>query len=147
IFRTFSKVYGLAGMRVGYALGGPGSEALLERIAPPLGVSTPSQYGALEALRRCSRQAEARRATVLAERAKLLEVLHDLPVDAAPSEATLLWLRAPGLRGPQLAERLRGHGILVAAGAELGDEDHVRVAVQGEVATRRLLDALKLALV
>ena len=45
VFRTFSKAYGLASMRCGYALGGPGSEELIERIAPPLGVSVLAHDG------------------------------------------------------------------------------------------------------
>ena len=54
VFRSFSKAWGLAGLRVGYALGGPGSEELLAELQPDLGVSEISQAGALEALRSCS---------------------------------------------------------------------------------------------
>ena len=54
VFRSFSKAWGLAGLRVGYALGGPGSEDLLAELEPDLGVSEVSQAGALEALRSCS---------------------------------------------------------------------------------------------
>ena len=53
VFRTFSKAWGLAGLRCGYALGGPGSEPLLERLEPELGVNELAQAGALEALRTC----------------------------------------------------------------------------------------------
>ena len=65
VFRTFSKAYGLAGMRCGYAMGGPGSEPLIEQIAPPLGVSELAQAGALEALRKCGPLVARRRETVL----------------------------------------------------------------------------------
>lgn len=51
VVRTFSKAWGLAGLRCGYALGGPGAESLLERLAPPLGLGELAQAGALEALR------------------------------------------------------------------------------------------------
>src|SRR4029077_12647327 len=54
VFRSFSKAWGLAGLRVGYAIGGPGSEDLLAELEPDLGVSEVSQAGALEALRTCS---------------------------------------------------------------------------------------------
>jgi histidinol-phosphate aminotransferase len=145
VFRTFSKAYGLAGLRCGYVLGGPESESLLARLAPPLGVGLLSQMGALEALRVCEQQVARRRATVAAERARLLERLHDLPVDAAPSEANLVWLRATGLAGTELAARLRRSGILVMPGTEVGDEQHVRATVQSAAATGRLLDALHAA--
>jgi histidinol-phosphate aminotransferase len=142
VFRTFSKAYGLAGLRCGYVLGGPGAEPLLERVAPALGLGLPAQAGALEALRVCDPQLAARRATVVAERGRLLERLHELPLDAAPSEANVVWLRARGLTGRELAGRLRRRGVIVMAGSEVGDEQHVRAAVQGAAATDRLLDAL-----
>jgi histidinol-phosphate aminotransferase len=146
IFRTFSKIYGLAGLRAGYALGGAGSQELLTRIAPELGVGLPVQVGALEALRRCDAQVAQRRAAVAAERTRLLEALHELPVDARPSEANVLWLRPTGLSGGELAMRLQRHGVLVSSGASVGDEHHVRVTLQSPPATDRLLDALRTAL-
>jgi histidinol-phosphate aminotransferase len=146
IFRTFSKIYGLAGLRVGYALGGPGSEELLARIAPELGIGLPVQFGALEALRRCDGQVAQRRAAVATERARLLDALHALPVDAAPSEANVLWLRPTGLSGSELATRLERGGVRVMSGARVGAEDHVRVTVQSAAASERLLDALRTAL-
>ena len=146
VFRTFSKIYGLAGLRAGYALGGPGSEELLGRIAPVLGVSLPVQFGALEALRRCDGQLAQRRAAVATERERLLDALHELPVDAAPSEANVLWLRPSGLTGSELAVRLQRTNVLVMSGANVGAEDHVRVTVQSAAASDRLLDALRTAL-
>jgi len=142
VFRTFSKAYGLAGLRCGYVLGGPGSEPLLAQLSPPLGVGLPAQAGALEALAVCDDQLAARRAQVIAERARLLERLHDLPVDAAPSEANVVWLRAPGVPGAELAARLRRAGVLVMGGQQLGDAEHVRATIQSPRATDRLLDAL-----
>ena len=146
IFRTFSKIYGLAGLRVGYALGGPGSEQLLARLGPELGIGLPVQFGALEALRRCDGQVAQRRAAVAAERERLLGVLQELPLDARPSQANVLWLRPTGLSGSELAMRLQRSGVRVMSGASLGDEHHVRVTVQSPAATDRLLDALRTAL-
>ncbi|HEX7292211.1 MAG TPA: aminotransferase class I/II-fold pyridoxal phosphate-dependent enzyme [Conexibacter sp.] len=146
VFRTFSKAYGLAGLRVGYALGGPGAEPLLARIAPELGIGLPVQIGALEALRRCDAQVAQRRAAVAAERERLLEALHELPLDARPSEANVLWLRPTGLSGSELAVRLQRSGVRVMSGTSVGDEHHVRVTAQSPAATDRLLDALRTAL-
>lgn len=146
VFRTFSKAYGLVGLRVGYALGGPGAEELLARIAPELGVGLPAQVGALVALRRCDGLLAQRRTAVASERERLLEALHELPLDAAPSEANVLWLRPTGLSGGELALRLQRSGVLVQSGASVGDEHHVRVTLQSPQATDRLLDALRSAL-
>ena len=68
IFRTFSKAWGLAGLRCGYALGGPGAEPLLEQLAPELGVNELAQAGALEAVRTVGGVIERRRATIAAHR-------------------------------------------------------------------------------
>src|SRR5207302_7101348 len=60
VFRTFSKAWGLAGLRVGYAIGGPGSQDLMAELQPDLGVSEVSQAGAVEALRGCSELVQQR---------------------------------------------------------------------------------------
>lgn len=145
LFRTFSKVYGLAGLRCGYALGGPGSEGLLAQIAPELGIGTPAQAGALEAVAVCDAQVAARRAVVIAERARMLERLHDLPLDAAASEANFLWLRAPGLSATELTARLRRGGAIVMAGTEIGDDEHVRATIQAPIHGDRLFEAARTA--
>jgi histidinol-phosphate aminotransferase len=146
VFRSFSKIYGLAGIRIGYALGGEGSEALMEHIAPPLGVGAPAQAGALEALRKCGPQVAGRRAVVIRERARLLEALAGLPVDAEPSQANVIWLSAPGIEGAELARRLEHRGVIVTPGGAFGATDHVRASVQSPQATDRLLRALETAL-
>ena len=146
LVRTFSKAYGLAGLRVGYALGGPGSESLLERLEPPLGIDSLAQAGALEALRKCGDQVAHRRARVIAERARLADQLADLGVDAQPSQANILWLSAPGIEGEDLAARLDHYAVRVKAGATFGATDHDRVQVRNSAASDRLLGALELAL-
>ena len=71
VFRTFSKAWGLAGLRVGYAIGGPGAEALLEQLEPELGLNELAQAGALEALRHTGAVVAGRTAMVAAERTRL----------------------------------------------------------------------------
>lgn len=143
VFRTFSKAYGLAGLRCGYVIGPPGGEPLLDRIAPALGVGLPAQAGALEALRVCDRQLAERRAVVVRERTRVLEHLHDLPLDAPASEAHVLWLRAPGLSAEELTARLRRGGVIAMSGEQLGDDEHVRVTIQARAHADRLLAAAR----
>jgi histidinol-phosphate aminotransferase len=144
IFRTFSKAWGLAGLRVGYAMGGPGAEPLLAELAPELGVNELAQAGALEALRMSSGIVERRRATVAAHRARLLREISALGITVAPSQANVLWLTAPGPHGgADLAARLERSGIMVRSGAQLGAPDRVRIAVpHREQDVERLLRAL-----
>jgi histidinol-phosphate aminotransferase len=146
VFRTFSKVYGLAGLRCGYVMGGPGSEQLIAQLAPELGVGSPVQAGALEAVRACDQQVASRRAVVLTERARVFDALHDLPVDAAPSEANVVWLRAPGHSAAELTERLRRGNVIVMSGEQVGDEEHIRATVQAPQHTDRLLQAIRTTL-
>jgi histidinol-phosphate aminotransferase len=146
VFRTFSKAWGLAGLRVGYAIGGTGAEPLLERLEPELGLDELAHAGALEALRHAEGVVAGRAAAVAAERARLLEAVGALGVEASPSQANVVWLRADGTSGAELARRLERHGVIVAAGGPLGDADRIRVAVQRREAGDRLLHALELEL-
>jgi histidinol-phosphate aminotransferase len=147
IFRSFSKAWGLAGLRCGYAIGGPGSEALLTAIGPPLGIGELTQAGVLEALRHASGVVDARTATVAEQRARLRSELVALPLELGPqSEANLLWLAAEGIDGAELAGRLAQSGVIVRAGGTLGDPQRIRVAVQDSAASDRLLRALSVAL-
>jgi histidinol-phosphate aminotransferase len=143
VFRSFSKAWGLAGLRIGYAIGGPGSEPLLERIEPELGVGELAQAGALEALRATEGIVAARAQAVRAERTRLAGELSDLGLDVAPSEANLLWIAARGLDGAHLAHELETRAkIRVAEGGRFGDAARVRVAVHDAAAGDRLRDAL-----
>ncbi len=143
VFRTFSKAYGLAAMRCGFALGGPGSEPLMQRLGPPLGISELAQAGALEALRKCGPLVAARRQAVLTERRRALEALTSLAVDAGPSQANFLWLSMPGLSAHELSARLGRSRVVVWPGTEVGDDAHVRATIQSPPATNRLVEALK----
>src|SRR5204863_1760442 len=84
VFRTFSKVYGLSGLRAGYAVGSAASTSLLASIAPALGVNALTQAGLRKALEIGDAEVERRRALVVEQRRRVLHALHDLPVDAPP---------------------------------------------------------------
>jgi histidinol-phosphate aminotransferase len=141
-FRSFSKAWGLAGLRCGYAVGGPGSEPLLEELGPPLGINELAQAGVLEALVHGGRVTARRVARVAAERARLLEALRALPVEVPPSQANVLWIAAEGMDGAQLASLLARQSVLVRTGGPLGDPRHVRAAIHDAHATDRFLRAL-----
>lgn len=147
VFRSFSKAWGLAGLRCGYAVGGPGAEPLLAGMAPPLGLGELTQAGALEALNSIDGVVAARTRDVAAERERLYGELAGRPVEALPSsQANFIWLAADGMDGAALAAALARFSVKVATGAALGDTRHVRVTVQDEAATERFLRALDQAL-
>jgi histidinol-phosphate aminotransferase len=146
VFRSFSKAWGLAGLRVGYALGGPGSEDLLAELDPDLGVSEVSQAGALEALRSCSELLAQQVAEIGEQRLRLGLALRERHFEVSDSQANFLWVAHPLLEGDELAGRLARAGVLVAAGAALGEPRHVRIGLRDAAASVRLLAALDKAL-
>jgi histidinol-phosphate aminotransferase len=146
VFRTFSKAYGLSGLRAGYVVGSPAAASFVASTAPMLGVNALTQAAVLQALKIGDRDLARRRAAVLEQRARLLEGLAAMPVEVAPSQANFVWLRADGLSGEELTARLERSRVRVAPGGPLGDDGYVRAAVRDEHATDRLLWALREAL-
>jgi histidinol-phosphate aminotransferase len=146
VFRSFSKAHGLAGLRLGYALGGPGSEELLTELEPDLGVSEVSQAGALEELRSGAQLMARRVRAVCEERMRLTDELRRRRFEVADSQANFVWAAHPTLDGGELSARLARTGVLVAAGSALGEPRHVRIGLRNRAATDRLLGALDHAL-
>jgi histidinol-phosphate aminotransferase len=146
VFRSFSKAWGLAGLRIGYAIGAPGSGELLSELAPDLGVSEISQAGAFEALHSCSDLIERRVRGICEERPRVTEALRRRGFDVTDSQANFVWAAHPSLQGGELAARLARAGVLVAAGDALGEPRHVRIAIFSPPASDRLLDAIDKAL-
>jgi histidinol-phosphate aminotransferase len=146
VFRSFSKAWGLAGLRCGYAVGGPGAEDLLAELEPDLGVSEISQAGALEALRIFPEQLAKRVARVAQERARLTTALRQRNFEVSESQANFLWVAHERVDGGELAARLARSGVMVAAGGALGEPRHVRIAIHDEAASTRLLSAIDRAL-
>ncbi|TMM13232.1 MAG: aminotransferase class I/II-fold pyridoxal phosphate-dependent enzyme [Actinobacteria bacterium] len=143
VFRTFSKIYGLSGLRAGYAIGSSASTSLLASIAPALGMNVLTQAGISYALEMGEIEIARRREMVVGQRQRIMRELHELPVDAPESEANFIWLHAAGLTGAQLAAGLEEARVLVAPGGPLGADDHVRASIRGAAATDRLLRGLR----
>jgi histidinol-phosphate aminotransferase len=146
VFRSFSKAWGLAGLRIGYAIGGPGSAELLAELEPDLGVSEVSQAGALEALHSCSDLIERRVRTISDERPRVTAGLRRRGFEVCDSQANFVWAAHPALNGGELAARLARAGVLVAAGDALGEPRHVRIGLRSRIASDRLLDAVDKAI-
>ena len=141
VVRTFSKIYGLSGLRAGYAVG---SDArLLAATAPVLGVNALTQAAVEYALRNGDGEIERRRHAVARERNLLTEQLRELGADVTDSQANFLWIRVRDMSGDQLANGLRKQGVIVAPGGPLGEDHHIRAAVRNEAASNRLLSAIK----
>jgi histidinol-phosphate aminotransferase len=147
LLRTFSKVYGLCGLRVGFAL--CGSEAFrtaVDQVRQPFFCNAAAQAAAVEAL---NHQDEVARRVErnLAERIGLEHGLRGLGLTPAESQANFVWFDLPEADDPAGAEHelLKGlaqRAILVRSGASLGRAGALRVTVGTEAENERFLEAL-----
>jgi HAD superfamily hydrolase (TIGR01548 family) len=122
ITRTFSKAWGLAGLRVGYTAGPVELIARLEATALPYPVATPAVRAAEAALAADGAALKAVIADVRATRSLLAETLAALGSPALPSQGNFLTVDGP--RASWLRDGLAGLGIATRA---LADEQHLRV--------------------
>ena len=143
LLRTFSKVYGLCGLRVGYALAG--SEAFrtaVDQMRQPFFCNAAAQAAALEAL---NHQDEVARRVErnLAERIGLEEGLRELGIEPADSQANFVWFDVGEDRDePEIVRGLAQRGVLVRAGGSLGRDGALRVTVGTQAENERFLEAL-----
>ncbi len=137
VLRTFSKAYGLAGLRVGYALGSPQVAGALRQVHVPFAVSLPAQAAALASLA-AEPELLDRVALVVAEREPLRQALRELGHDVPVSQGNFLWLPA-GEGSDQLSARFEEHGVLVRCFTGEG----LRVTVTTAQDSARVLAAVR----
>ena len=111
VTRTFSKIYGLAGLRVGYAVGSADLIDALRTPQPPFSVNSVAQAAAIEALRHQDR-VEQRRRDNAAGRDQLAGGLEQLGVSVARSEANFVYFEPAG-DAALLADALTRRGEIV----------------------------------
>jgi len=109
--RTFSKIYGLAGLRVGYGITTPDINDFLNRVRPPFNVNSLAQRAALAALGDDEHVAKSR-AVNAAGMEQVGNGLRDLGLPVAPSEANFLYFDVKR-DGRQVFEALLREGIIV----------------------------------
>jgi len=147
LLRTFSKVHGLSGLRVGFAL--CGSEELARAFAlvrQPFSVNALAQAAALESLAHQDEVIERVTRTV-AERTAMAEALGALGLKYADSQANFCWVHLGERDESAVMKHLSERGVLVRAGSALGSEQPaLRVTYGLPEENRRFLEALAEAL-
>src|SRR5215218_5314799 len=138
ILRTFSKAYGLAGLRVGYAVAAPAIAEGLRRTALPFAVSTLAQKAAIASLDAVE-EMEARVAAVRQERDRMATQLAAQGWNLQPSQGNFLWIRADESLRARLVEAFDGAGIMVRA----YQGDGVRITVADPASNNRVLRLLE----
>lgn len=113
VLRTLSKAFGLAGLRVGYAIGTPYMMDLLGRVKMPYNVNSFSQAVARVALKNRD-QVQSIIDTLVSERERMFSALKGLPnLEIIPSKANFLLYRSP--RADELVQTFEENGIGIRA--------------------------------
>lgn len=140
VTRTFSKAYGLAGLRVGYLIAQPGLIAVMDRLRESFNVNGPALAACEAALGdddhlrwACARNAE--------QRAALAEALNRRGLRAFPSQTNFV-LAEFGARTPQVEAALVARGVILRPMGGYGLGDCIRISVGSADENRRLLAAL-----
>lgn len=127
LLRTFSKVYGLAGMRIGFAIGQPGLVSAMNKLKTPFNTSGVAQAAALAAIddrehvERCI-------ATNASERTRLTEGLRELGLRPVPSETNFIFMEV-GPDAKEICEELLHLGVIVRPLGWMGFAEAIRVSV------------------
>jgi len=137
VMRTFSKAYGLAGLRVGFAIAPEPIAEGMRKTALPFGVSSIAEDAALAALE-CEDELFERVRHLSQERDRVWQALADQGWDIHPSHANFVWLRL-GERTQEFAQACDAAGITIRAFPDEG----VRISVAEEEANDRVIDVGK----
>lgn len=140
VTRTFSKAYGLAGLRIGYALSHPDVAGLLNRVRQPFNVNTVAQAAALAALD----DVEYLQQSIRRNREgmdQLVSGLRSLGLDYIESAGNFVAVNTG--RGLEHYEALLQQGVIVRPVANYGMPDYLRVTVGRADENARLLSALQ----
>jgi histidinol-phosphate aminotransferase len=134
VLRTFSKAYGLAGLRVGYAVAHPEVAAAIRKTATPFGVNSVAQVAAVASLD-AYEELKERVESIVAERDRVVQGLQDQGWKLPQSDANFVWFPL-GADSTAFAEACEQAGLMVR---QYGD-DGVRVTIGEPEANSRLLE-------
>jgi histidinol-phosphate aminotransferase len=143
LLRTFSKVYGLAALRVGYALcGAEDFRVAVDQVRQPFYLNAAAQAAAVEALKHQD-EVERRVTQTIASRLDLVDRVRSLGLWVAESDANFIWLHLPEtVEEADVVAGLRDGGVLVRAGAALGRDRSLRVTLGTDSENERFSAAL-----
>ena len=140
ITRTFSKIYGLAGLRVGYVICSPEIREALEKVKLPFNVNRLGQVAALAALEDRRHVPRSKKLNELGKE-RLYAILDDLGFEYVPTQANFILVNN-GIY-TNLFEELLRRGVIVRAGEPLGIPGYVRITIGDENQNDRLEQALR----
>lgn len=140
LLRTFSKIFGLAGLRLGYAVCAPALAEYLDVVQEPFNVNRAALAAGRACLVHPDRIEERRRLSADA-RAHLGTLLTEAGFHVYPSQANFVLVRL-GVDDVEVCDRLVRRGLLVRPGSEFGLPGHVRITVGPRPLMERAASAL-----
>ena len=141
LLRTFSKVYGLCGLRVGYALGSEEFRLAVDRVRQPFSVNALAQAAATEALNHQD-EVERRVEQTAIERLHVESELEERGLETTDSQANFSWVSLGDRDEDEIVDGLAKLGVIVRAGRALGQEGWMRVTYGTRQENDRFLAAL-----
>jgi histidinol-phosphate aminotransferase len=141
VLRTFSKCYGLAGLRVGYALGSAKFRAAVDAVRQPFSVNALAQAAGAEAILHQDDVARRVESTIV-ERLRVEEGLCELGLATSETHANFSWVDLGDAVEEEVVAGLAERSIAVRPGTPLGDPGHIRVSYGTPVENGRFLTAL-----
>ena len=145
LMRTFSKCYGLAGLRVGYALGSAKFRAAVDAVRQPFSVNALAQAAAAEAVRHSDDALDRVEATMV-ERVHVESALSERGLAQTDSQANFSWVSLGDADESAVVGAMAERGVFVRAGTPLGGPGHFRVTYGTREQNDRFLAALDAAL-
>jgi histidinol-phosphate aminotransferase len=141
VLRTFSKVYGLCGLRAGYALGSESFRLAVDRVRQPFSVNALAQAAAAEALGHQD-EVERRVEQNAIERIHVETELEERGLETTDSQANFSWVSLGDRDEDEIVDGLAARGVIVRAGKALGEAGRVRVTYGTRHENDRFLAAL-----
>jgi histidinol-phosphate aminotransferase len=141
VLRTFSKVYGLCGLRAGYALGSESFRLAVDRVRQPFSVNALAQAAAAEALRHQD-EVERRVEQNTIERVHVESELEERGLETTESQANFSWVALGDRDEDEVVDGLAARGVIVRAGKALGEPGRMRVTYGTRHENDRFLAAL-----
>ena len=126
VLRTFSKVYGLCGLRAGYAIGSEDFRLAVDRVRQPFSVNALAQAAAAEAIRHQD-EVERRVEHTIVERVHVESELAARGLETTESQANFSWVSLGDRDEEAIVDGLAERGVIVRAGTALGEEGRLRV--------------------
>jgi histidinol-phosphate aminotransferase len=141
VLRTFSKCYGLAGLRVGYAIGSPKFRAAVDAVRQPFSVNALAQAAGAEAIRHQD-DVLRRVESTIAARLSVEEGLRGLGLATSETHANFSWVDLGDADEAAVLAGLAERDVAVRPGKALGDPGHIRVSYGTAEENERFLRGL-----